>query len=408
MIEYCPVFIVRLRARSGKAERECVGEGSRTRASEEGFSMRIGIDARLVAYQRGGISTYIRRLVEALSEIDQQDEFTIFQSRRDDRPLVRRPGFHSSTLWTPPHHPWEQWALPLELAPRSLDLLHCPDFIPPFRRRCPAVITVHDLAFRRFPETKTPDSLRYYDQIDRAVAEAEAVIAVSQATKKDLAELLAVAPQRVEVVYHGVDRRYRELDDPPSVRAFCQSRGLPETFILWVGTQEPRKNLPCLFQALAAIKGRLPEAKDTLVVAGPKGWLYEEAESVLEDLGLRERTVFFGQATEEELLMLYNAAWALAFPSLYEGFGLPPLEAMACGTPVIASSAPALPEVLGDAALYFDPHQPEALAQHLLRLAEDTALWDCLRRAGLARAQGFRWRDTAEQTLAIYRSVAAP
>lgn len=368
--------------------------------------MRIGIDARLPAYSQGGISTYVSRLVETLLEIDRADEFTVFQSRKQRAPLVKDPRLRVRSLWTPPHHRWEQATLPLELLPRRLDVLHSPDFVPPFRRRGPSVITVHDLAFRRYPETKTGDSLRYYDQTDRAVREADGIIAVSETTRDDLEELMGVDPARVDVVHHGVDPFYRELEDQEVVRRFCRDRGLPESFLLWVGTMEPRKNLACLFRAFKALEGRLPEDRALLVLAGPKGWRYEETERVFASLGIAGRTCFFGPATEAELLLLYNAAWAFAFPSLYEGFGLPPLEAMACGTPVVASSAPAMPEVLGDAALYFDPQDHRTLAEHLERLCEEPALRLRLRRTGFETARRYRWGDAARRTLGVYRRVA--
>lgn len=369
--------------------------------------MRIGIDARLVAYQHGGTSTYVRRLAGALAQLDPEDDFTLLQSRRSLKPLAVGPKVRVRPLWTPPHHPLEQWSLPLELALLPLDVLHSPDFIPPFRRRCPAVVTVHDLSFRRYPETKTADSLRYYDQVDRAVADAEAIIAVSEATRADMEELLGVPPERVDVVYHGVDSCYRPMGDRAAVREFCRRRGLPERFILWVGTLEPRKNLGCLFQALAEMGHQLPDSLGTLVLAGPRGWRWEETEALFQRLDIQRRTIFYGPATEEELRLLYNAAWVFVFPSIYEGFGLPPLEAMACGTPVVASSAPALPEILGDAALYFDPEDTAGLGQHLLRLAEDAPLRESLVRAGLARAGAFRWEETARRTLEVYRKAAA-
>ncbi|MBI2886683.1 MAG: glycosyltransferase family 4 protein [Chloroflexi bacterium] len=369
--------------------------------------MRIGIDARLVAYQQGGINTYVRGLARALARVDPDDDFTLLQSRRSPQPLAAGPNVRVRSLWTPPHHVLEQWSLPLELALQPLEVLHSPDFIPPFRRRCPAVVTVHDLAFRRYPETKTADSLRYYDQVDRAVADAEAIIAVSEATRVDMGELLGVPRERVDVVYHGVDSCYRPTADRTALKDFCRRRGLPERFILWVGALEPRKNLGCLFRTLAEIGSRLPDSLGTLVLAGPRGWRWEETETLFQRLGIQRRTIFYGPATEEELRLLYNAAWVFVFPSLYEGFGLPPLEAMACGTPVVASSAPALPEVLGDAALYFDPEDPAGLGQHLLRLAEDPPLRERLSRAGVAQAGAFRWEDTAERTLEVYRKAAA-
>lgn len=370
--------------------------------------MRYAIDARLVAYQRGGIATYVRRLVDALATpaVSRDATVRLLLARRDPTALEVPARFETQVLWTPPHHPLEEWALGVELAASGIDLVHSPDFIPPFRRRCPAVITVHDLAFLRHPETKTADSLRYYGQVRRAVRDAEAIIAVSRTTARDLSELLGVPRDRMRVIHHGVDPAYRPAADRAVVRAFCAQRGLPEEFFLWVGTQEPRKNLPCLFAGFAAAKDRLPPEKRNLVIAGPRGWGSEAIDAAFQAAGIAGQTTFFGPATEAELVLLYNAAWALAFPSIYEGFGLPPLEAMACGVPVLASNAPALPEVLGDAALYFAPDEPEALAALLLRVAHEPALAAGLRAAGPAHAAGFRWEATAAATLEVYREVA--
>lgn len=369
--------------------------------------MRYGLDARLLAYQGGGIATYIRGLAHALcaAELGSGEMLTLLQSRRDPQAFAPCPQCEVRGLWTPPHHIWEEWGLGLELALLPLDLIHSPDFIPPFRRRCPAVITVHDLDFLRSPETKTADSLRYYGQIRRAVADAEGIISVSQTTARDLMELVGVEPSRVHVVYHGVGESFRPLNDAVAVGDFCRRRGLPAEFVLWVGTMEPRKNLQCLFQAVAGVMDRLPRSKAHLVLAGPRGWGTDQIDAAFEQSGLADRTTFFGPASEDELVWLYNAAWVFAFPSTYEGFGLPPLEAMACGAPVVASNAPALPEVLGDAALFFDPHDPEELGAILLRVAEDGELVSRLATSGINQAARFQWADTAVRTLDVYRSV---
>jgi glycosyltransferase involved in cell wall biosynthesis len=370
--------------------------------------VRYAIDTRLVAYQRGGITTYVRRLAAALAGAGASPDtaFRLLVARRDPAALEAPPGFETQVLWTPPHHPLEEWTLGMELVVSGIDLIHSPDFIPPFRRRCPAVITVHDLAFLRFPDTKTAASLRYYGQVPRAVRDAEAIIAVSRATARDLSELLGVPRDRMRVIHHGVDPTYRPLADRAAVRAFCAQRGLPEEFVLWVGTQEPRKNLPCLFAGFAAAKDRLPPGKGNLVIAGPRGWGFEAIDAAFQEAGIARETTFFGPATEADLVLLYNAAWAFAFPSLYEGFGLPPLEAMACGVPVLASNAPAMPEVLRDAALYFAPGDPEALAELLVRVAHEPALAAALSAAGVAHAAAFRWEATAAATLDLYREVA--
>ena len=366
--------------------------------------MRIGIDARLVPYQRGGISTYVQELVAALGNLEPQHSYYLLQSRKGFETASAPSGAQRRTLWTPPHHRLEQWTLPVELARLPLDVLHSPDFIPPLRRRVPAVITVHDLAFLRYPDTKPAEALRYYGQVDKAVASAEGVIAVSESTKRDMVELLGAAPERIDVVHHGVDPSYRPLDDGEAVAAFCRAHGLPERFILWVSTIEPRKNLECLLEALA--QAQLEERGQTLVLVGGNGWRAEEGAGLAQRLGLSARTIFYGPASRDELRLLYNAAWALVYPSWYEGFGLPPLEAMACGTPVISSTAAALQEVLGDAPLYFDPADPAALSEHLTRLQCDEALSWQLREAGLQRAALYRWEETARRTLAVYEKAA--
>lgn len=361
--------------------------------------MRTGIDGRLVGYRRGGIATYVAGLAEGLAECCRDEKFTLFRSRKGPS---QAPGvnFQVHTLRTPPHHRLEQWTLPVELAFEGLDVLHCPDFIPPFRRRCPAVITVHDLAFLRYPETKDDEALRYYGQIEKAVASAEGIIAVTEATRRDLAQLLGVAEGRVDVVRHGIARCFRPLNDEDALNEFRLRHGLPARFMLWVGTIEPRKNLPVLFRAMGLFPG------ETLVVAGQPGWKHQATWEMLTDLEREGRAVYYGPAGEEDLVMLYNCAWAFVFPSIYEGFGLPPLEAIACGTPVVSASIPALREVLGGAAVWVEPHDPESVAAGLLRLRDDESERMRLRVEGLERARGFRWDRAAAETMVVYRKAA--
>ncbi len=369
--------------------------------------MRIGIDARLVGYRRGGISTYILQLVEAFDRLGHGEHFTLLCGRKSRFPGLRASRFRTDRLWTPPHHPLEQWTLPVELALRPVDVLHCPDFIPPFRRRCRAVITVHDLAFLKFPEAKDQASLRYYRQTSRAVAEAEGIIAVTEATRQDLGDLLGVPRERVRVIHHGIASCFRPLPDRDAVQEFCRAKGLPESFILWVGTIEPRKNLAALLQAVQRMAPWMPGSSGTLVVAGERGWRDEGTWALLRKLEGEGLATYFGPAEQEDLLMLYNAAWVFAFPSLYEGFGLPPLEAMACGSPVVASDTPALREVLAGAAVFVEPDDVDGLATQLMRLAEEPEERQSLREAGLVQAGQFHWDKTAAETLGLYREVLA-
>lgn len=370
--------------------------------------MRIGIDARSLHYSAGGIGRTTRALVQALLLQDQDDTFVVFRSRKDGGSPLAGPSSRARevALWTPSHHRFEQWTLPLELARQPLDVLHCPDFIPPFRRRCPAVITVHDLAFLRWPEFLTAESRRYYNgQIARAVRSAEGIVAVSAWTKRDLAELLDVAPERVTVIHHGLEPFFRPQPQE-AAEAFRRQRGLPERFVLWLGVIEPRKNLGVLLRALAHLRDRGWRGPP-LVCAGPRGWLWEETLALMDTLELHDVVHFIGAVPFAELPQLYAAASAFLFPSLYEGFGLPPLEAMACGTPVVSSNAASLPEVLGEAALYVDPNDVEGWAEAVRRVVEDEVLARELRARGLQRAACFRWEDAARRYVELYHRVAA-
>lgn len=360
--------------------------------------MRIAIDARLVSYAPGGISQYTIRLVHALAALHTDDEITLLESRKAGSDASWPVSVKRSGLVTPPHNRHEQLTLPIELLRHPSDLLHSPDFIPPFRRRCRSVITIHDLAFLRFPHLLTPESARYYGQVARAIRSADQVIAVSDSTRRDLLELLSADPEKVTVVHSGVSPECQRLD-PAEVESQRRRLGLPESFILFVGTLEPRKNLPTLLKAFARLRRAHPVP---LVVVGGKGWLYEELFRVRDDLGLGEEVRFAGPVPARELVYYYSCATCLVLPSLYEGFGHPVLEAMACGTPVVASNASSLPEVVGDAGLLVDPEDVEGLAATLGRLLADGNLRQRLIHLGLERAQSFSWEKTARETLAVY------
>lgn len=370
--------------------------------------MRIGIDARLIYYRQAGIGQYTQSLIEGLAhEVPpaQGDEFVVLQHRKDTRPLTPGPHFHRRPTWTPCHHRLEQLTLPLEIWPLKLDLLHSPDYIPPFRRNCRSVITVHDLAFIHFPELLTADSARYYGQIDRAVRDAEGIIAVSYSTQRDLMNLLGVPAHRVTVVYEAANPLFRPLDDPAALNDVRARYGLPARFILFLGTIEPRKNLPTLVQSYHLLRTMEGTNVPPLVVAGAKGWLFDSVFALVEQLGLGDQVLFTGSIPWADAPAFYNLAEVFVFPSLYEGFGLPPLEAMACGTPVIAANVSSIPEVVGDAGLLIDPNDAEGLAEALGRVLSDAALRQDLRRRGLARAAEFSWNRAARETLAVYRQA---
>ena len=363
--------------------------------------MRIALDARLLYYQQAGIAQYTQRLLAALAEIDHQNDYLVLQSRKDRRRIIGAPNFRRHPLWTPPHHRLEQLTLPLELAPLRLDVLHSPDFIPPLRRNCRAVITVHDLAFLLFPGLLTAESQRYYGQIRQAVHSAEAIIAVSESTKRDLIAHTAAPAAKITVVYEAAGPAFRPVTDATALTAVRQKYALPPDFVLFVGTIEPRKNLTTLLKAFHV--SRFTFHVPTIVIAGKRGWLYEETIAQARELGTAVQ--FIGGVPPEDLPALYSAARLFVLPSVYEGFGLPVLEAMACGTPVVCSNASSLPEVAGDAALLVEPHDVDGLAAALQRALGDEALRRQMIARGLTQAARFSWAKAAQETLAIYRTA---
>jgi glycosyltransferase involved in cell wall biosynthesis len=367
--------------------------------------MRIGIDARLVYYHQAGIGQYILRLTQALAQIDHEDQFVVFKSRKDPTFIVHQANFRDEQLWTPSHHRFERLALSVELMPFSLDVLHSPDFIPPARMRCPSVITVHDLAFLLYPRFLTRESARYYGQVDLAARHADHIIAVSASTKRDTVRLLGVPEKKITVIHEAAHPLFTPLTNETELARVRNHYQLPENFILFVSTVEPRKNLPTLLRAFKLLRDNY-KSDAVLAVAGNRGWLFEQVDQVVAELNLGEHVRFLGGVPNEELVYLYNAAKLFVFPSFYEGFGLPPLEAMACGTPVIVSNVSSLPEVIGDAGMLVAPEDVEGLTVAMWRVLGDENLRREMREKGLKRAQTFSWQRAARETLAVYRKVA--
>lgn len=369
--------------------------------------MRIGVDARLMHHQPAGISRYTWHLLHAMAAINYSDEFVIFQHRKDREPLITQENFRRATLYAPVHGRVEQLMLPLELARHQLDLIHSTDFIPPLRSPTPAVITVHDLAFLHWPHLVTKASAAYYGQIDRGVHHARHIIVPSESTKQDLIGQLGVPDSKVSVIYEAADPSFRPLPLQETRTAVTRKFNIPERYVLFVSTIEPRKNVNGLLRAFRMLLDRYSTKDVGLVLAGSKGWLYEETEQLVGELKLEPNTHFLGRVSDSDLHQLYVGARAHVHPALYEGFGLPPLEAMACGTPTIVSNVGSLPEVVNDAALLVNPNDHEEIAVAIHRLLEDENLHEELRRKGLQRAEGFSWDRAAAKTLDVYRTVTA-
>jgi glycosyltransferase involved in cell wall biosynthesis len=273
-------------------------------------------------------------------------------------------------------------------------------------RRVPSVLTVHDLAFLLYPECADA-SLRDYlmAAVPRSVRNASFVVADSENTRNDVICLLGAKPERTEVVPGGVERRFRPAD-AGAILELRQRLQLTQPFILTLGMMEPRKNWQGLIQAYSLARAR-HKLTQQLVLAGPRGWLWESVVEERERSPFRNDVLFLGFVPDVDLPTLYSAADAFAFPSFYEGFGLPPLEAMACGTPVVVADAASLPEVVGDAGLKVPPEDVEGLAETLAQITEDQGLRLRLRQAGLDRAATFSWEESGKRILDVYRRVLA-
>ena len=371
--------------------------------------MRVGLSAQLLSlsntYRSAGIHQYILHLLCTLPVIASGWEFIAFIGDRRFRPPS---GLYVRYSRWPTTHPWgrilwEQGIQPWLIRRERLDLLHALAYVTPIAAPCPTVVTVHDLSFVRYPEAFRPLNRLYLQAMTRcSVFQARRIITDSHSTRSDLVRLWGVPADRISVVPIGVADEYRPAP-VAEVERFRRQRSLPDRFVLYLGTLEPRKNVTAVVEAFARWVQATRDRQVWLVVAGAKGWYYQSIFAHAQALGISDRVLFPGYVPAVELPAWYRAAEVFIYPSLYEGFGLPPLEAMACGTPVITSNTSSLPEVVGDAALLVDPYDVEAIAEALARLLEDKELRQRLREAGLARARLFSWERTARETIAAYR-----
>ncbi|HVG28345.1 MAG TPA: glycosyltransferase family 1 protein [Pyrinomonadaceae bacterium] len=370
--------------------------------------MHIGIDAHAVGTGLAGNETYVTNLVEALAEVDAENRYTLYVTRPAavERFAGRWPNFEVRR--TLPHSPLVRVPLTLsaELRRRPVDLLHVQFTAPPFAP-CPVVATIHDLSFEHLPDTfrrRSRAQLRL--TVRRTARRAARIITSSEHSKRDIVETYRVAPGRVTVTHLSAAPHFRPVTDERELRRVRQLYGIRGDYILAVGSVQPRKNLARLVRAYSDLRRSRAQAKlPRLVVVGKLAWLYEETLRAVEECGVRADVTFTGYAPEGDLPALYSGALCFAYPSFFEGFGLPPLEAMRCGAPVLAGDRTSLPEVVGDAGLLVDPFDTAAISAALARLVDDGELRQELRGRGLARATRFDWRETARRTLEVYQQA---
>jgi glycosyltransferase involved in cell wall biosynthesis len=379
--------------------------------------MRIAIDYSAAVNQRAGIGRLVRNQVLALADVDHDNDYRLVYARPNagSMPLFPKAENFSrkevglqerwlTILWHRAKLP-----VPADWLSGPVDLYHCPDFVLPPLRKARGILTVHDLAFLMRPDCADHRLRAYLEEVvPRSVRRADFIIADSENTRNDLVVLLGVKPTSVAVVPGGVEERFKRVTDPQQIQRARTRLGVGDApFVLAIGVIEPRKNLNRLMDAFRLLKerGNVPRELK-LVLAGGKGWLYDDIFEHHAESPVRDDIALPGFVSDELLPAIYSTAEVLAFPSLYEGFGLPILEAMACGTPVVASRASCLPEVAEGAALLVDPNNVEGLAGALELALLDGGTRTTLIAQGLERARQYTWTRAAEQLLSVYRTVA--
>jgi glycosyltransferase involved in cell wall biosynthesis len=367
--------------------------------------MRIAIDASTLSTQ-GGPRTYVLGLVEALLRLDRDNEYVVFYN--DPCHLGRFPRAKEIVLpgKSPLARLWREHVLiPRACRRERIDLLHCPKSAVPFFSPCPVVVTLHDLIPIKHPETEKFAARVYWRlQIPVAARRSDFIITDSDHARREIMVDFRVPADRIRTIMLAFDPAMLAPRDGAAGRAIRARYGLPDGYVLYVGTIQPRKNLDTLIEAYHRLKVS-GEIAEKLVIVGRKGWLYEGLFARIRELRLDDDVIFTGFVTDAELPFIYDGARVFVYLSLFEGFGLPPLEAMACGVPVITSNTTSLPEVVGDAGITLPPRDVAGVATALKALLNDPARGARLREEGRARARLFSWDETARQTLEVYRRI---
>jgi glycosyltransferase involved in cell wall biosynthesis len=385
--------------------------------------VRIGINALFLQQPATGTGQHLFHLLQGLNQLDQENTYVLLSPRfrRATAPrfpelsprfrnvqgvsALARLGENVEKLW------WEQVGILQAIRRERLDLLHCPYFASPIASSIPTVTTIHDVIPLLVPEYRARLAGRAYTELSMLAARrARAIIAVSECSKRDIERTLHLPSERIHVIGNAVDESYQPVRDPRLLAGVRERYGIGERFILYFGGFDVRKNVPRLVHAYARIRNQLGEPHQ-LVLAGRLRHvghpLYPDPRPLIRQLGLDGEVIFTGQIREQDKAPLYSAATVFLFPSLYEGFGMPVLEAMACGAAVVTSNRSALPEVTGNAAVLVDPTCTEAISQAIVDLLRDPARRATLAQAARQRASLFSWGAVAEQTMRVYEQAAA-
>jgi len=369
--------------------------------------LRIAIDARKL--RDYGIGTYVRNLLRHLSRIDSETEYVLF-CRAEDCGAVEELGENFRAVAEParPYSASEQLRIPMDLRREGIDLFHAPHYVLPPLTPCKSVVTIHDCIHLRFPQY-LPNRLAYAyarSSLWFATHRSNRVLTVSEASKRDILRYFRVPERKIDVIYNAIDERFGEPPAPEEIERVRDRYQLNAPYVLYAGNIKPHKNLERLIEAFHMVRrGDLEHVK--MLIIGDEISKYATLRRAVHKYKLHKHVRFFGFVPDKTLAVLYRLARAFVFPSLYEGFGLPPLEAMASGTPVITSNLSSLPEVVGDAALLIDPYDADAIADAMRRVLLDSDLRDDLRQRGLRRVAEFSWDRSVRRVREIYGEVLA-
>lgn len=367
----------------------------------------VGIESHAIGSRVGGNETYGRGLLAGLAEIGWAKNCRVYLTQAglaEAGARLKEQGFETAVV-SAEAAVRLLWSLPQEVLKRPVDILHAQYHLPAFSS-VKGVITVHDVSFMRYPDFFTRrEYLKMRTLLPISLKRAAKIITVSECSKKEIIQFFGVLPEKIRVIYYGGGEEFRPADYSPEAAAVKTRYHLPERFILCVSNLQPRKNLSRLIKAYVNLRKNQPEVKHKLVIVGEKAWRYSDIFASLKESGLPDEIILTGYIPNQNLPALYSAADLFVYPSIFEGFGLPALEAMACGCPVITSNASSLPEVVGDAGIMVDPYDIEELAKMMYEVLNNEELRKKMKRKGLERAKLFSWEKCATETVKVYEEI---
>jgi len=371
--------------------------------------MRIGIDATALPPQPVGAGNYIIQLIRALAAQKSNHDFIVFAQPSGQNMIALPEGSSIEWVIVEERSPgsrliWEQVQFPKLINTSGVELLHSTHYTRPTRLPCKSVVTFHDMTFFLYPELHTWAKRIYFPQMMRlSASRADELITVSDSTRDDLIRVLGIDPKKVTTTHLGVNPGYKPIDDQKEKSRVAEKYALPEKYVLYVGLVEPRKNLPVLINAFRRVIDE--EFNYKLILVGRYGWMYEQVLDQVKELDLENVVQFLGYVPQEDLPLVYNLASLFVYPTIYEGFGLPVLEAMACGVPVVTSDVSSLPEIVNEAGILTPVNDGDALFEAIVQGLEDHDLRQDLIRKGPERAATFSWTKTAQLTLQVYQQA---